>query len=77
MAQTKTDRVNQAVQADAKSRDWKKEIEKRKTVTVTARVLKDDAELLFRYFRKQGQSKSQGVRAILNNFIDNRIRGLK
>ena len=74
MAQTKGERVNKAVQADAQSRDWKKEIEKRKTVTVTARVLKEVAELLFRYFRKQGQSKSQGFRAILNNFIDNRIR---
>ena len=74
MAQTKTERVKQAVRADAQSRDWKKEVEKRKTVTVTARVLKEDAELLFRYFRKQGQTKSQGMRAILNNFIDNRIR---
>ncbi len=74
MAQTKTDRVKHAVQADAKSRDWKKEIEKRKTVTITARMLEPDAEILFRYFRKQGQSKSQGVRAILNNFIDNRIK---
>jgi hypothetical protein len=74
MAQSKTDRVKQAVQADAKTRDWRKEIEKRKTVTVTARVLKEDAEILFRYFRKQGQTKSQGFRAILNNFIDNRIR---
>ena len=75
MAQTKTERVKQAVRADAQSRDWKKEVEKRKTVTVTARVLKEDAEVLFRYFRKQGQTKSQGMRAILNNFIDNRIRG--
>ena len=75
MAQTKTERVKQAVRADAQSRDWQKEVEKRKTVTVTARVLKEDAEVLFRYFRKQGQTKSQGMRAILNNFIDNRIRG--
>ncbi len=74
MAQTKTERVKRAVQADAQSRDWKKEVEKRKTLTVTARVLKEDAELLFRYFRKQGQTKSQGMRAILNNFIDTRIR---
>ncbi|GAH52617.1 unnamed protein product, partial [marine sediment metagenome] len=63
-----------AVQADAKSRDWRKEVEKRKTITVTARVLKEDGEILFRYFRKQGQTKSQGFRAILNNFIDNRLR---
>lgn len=75
MAQRKSERVSQAVQADAKSRDWQKELEaKRNTVTVTARVLKEDAEILFRYFRKQGQTKSQGFRAILNNFIDNRIR---
>lgn len=74
MAQTKTERVKQAVQADAKSRDWKKEIEKRKTVTVTARILEPDAAILFRYFRKQGQTKSQGFRAILNNFIDSRLR---
>lgn len=74
MAQSKTDRVKQAVQADAKNRDWKKEVEKRKTVTVTARILDPDAEILFRYFRKQGQSKSQGVRAILNTFIDERLR---
>ena len=74
MAQTKTERVKQAVRADAQSRDWKKEVEKRKTLTVTARILKEDAELLFRFFRKQGQTKSQGMRAILNNFIDTRIR---
>lgn len=74
MAQSKTDKLKDTVQADAKSRNWRKEIEKRKTVTVTARILIDDAELLFRYFRKQGQTKSQGFRAILNNFIDNRIR---
>ena len=75
MAQRKSERVSQAVQADAKSRDWQKELEaKRNTVTVTARVLKEDAEILFRYFRQQGQTKSQGFRAILNNFIDNRIK---
>ncbi len=74
MAQSKTDRVKKAVSADAKNRDWKKEVEKRKTVPVTARILIDDAELLFRYFRKQGQAKSQGVRAILSCFIDERLR---
>ncbi len=74
MAQSKTERVKRAVQADAKSRDWKKEVEKRKTVTVTARILEPDADILFRYFRKQGQAKSQGIRAILNNFIDERLK---
>ena len=74
MAQTKGERVKKAVQADAKSRSWQ-EIEKlRSTRSFTVRVQEDDAELLLRYFRKQGQSVSQGIRAILNNFIDNRIR---
>ncbi len=47
MAQSKTDRVKQAVQADAKSRDWKKEIEKRKTVTVTALTAAPDNSIQF------------------------------
>ncbi|MBA7546559.1 hypothetical protein ES705_38951 [subsurface metagenome] len=74
MAQTKGERVKKAVQADAKSRSWEEIERRRSTVTLTARINKEDHELLLRYFRKQGQSVSQGIRAILNNFIDNRIR---
>ncbi len=75
MAQRKSDRVKQAVQADVKGRGWEKEVKaRRSTRSLTVRLPEADVELLFRYFRKQGQTRSQGLRAILNNFIDNRIR---
>ncbi|HEC62108.1 MAG TPA: hypothetical protein ENI27_07630 [bacterium] len=77
MAQRKTDRVKQVIQAEAKERSWEKEVKaRRSTVSLTVRIKEDDAELLPGYFRKQGQTVSQGLRAILNNFIDNRIRGM-
>ena len=77
MAQRKTDRVKQVIRAEAKERSWEKEIKaRRSTISLTVRIKEDDAELLYGYFRKQGQTTSQGLRAILNNFIDNRIRGL-
>ncbi len=45
-----------------------------RTVPFTFRILKPEAKMLFQYFKEQGQSKSQGVRVILNNFIDERLK---
>ena len=75
MAQRKGDRVRQTVQADAKSRRWETIKETSSTHLFTFRVPQADADILLAYFRKQGQTTSQGLRAILNNFIDTRIGG--
>ena len=74
MAQRKSDRVKQVVEAEAKERSWKPIRAHRSSRAFTVRIPEEDAELLLRYFRKQGQSVSQGIRAILNNFIDNRLK---
>ena len=74
MAQRKGDRVKQVVQADAKSRKWETMKETSSTQLFTFRVPQADADVLLAYFRKQGQTTSQGLRAILNNFIDTRLK---
>ncbi|MBA7541197.1 hypothetical protein ES705_33504 [subsurface metagenome] len=74
MAQRKSDRTRQAVEKDAKARGWKDLSNRKPTITFTVRLPQADGELLERAFRKQGQTKSQGLRAILNQYIDTRIR---